>query len=149
MNILIVTNQDTTLRFREELILELKRFSNVSVCTYVKQERNWLDRLELIVYDLYIYRRGKNPFRELKTLLSINQAIKKCKPDIILSFTIKPNLYSGLIAKFKRITIMMTITGLGTGIEEFSLLRPLLLTAYRFVQSKKSMIVFQNSSIFI
>jgi len=147
MNILVITNQDTTLRFREELILELKRFSNVSVCTYVNQERNWLDRLNLIVYDLYIYRRGKNPFRELRTVLSINQAIKKSKPDIILSFTIKPNLYSGLIAKFKRIPIVMTITGLGTGIEEFSLLRPLLLTAYRFVQSNQSIIVFQNSSI--
>jgi galacturonosyltransferase len=147
MDILIITNQDTTLRFREELILELKRFSNVTICTYVNQELNWLDGLNLVVYDLDIHRRGKNPFREFKTVLSVNQAIKKSNPDIILSFTIKPNLYSGLIAKFKRIPIVMTITGLGTGIEELSPLRPLLLTAYRFVQSKHSIVVFQNSSI--
>jgi glycosyltransferase involved in cell wall biosynthesis len=145
MKILLITNQDTTLRFREELISELKRFFDVSICTRLDQNKEWVTSLGLEAYDLPIDRRGKNFFSEIRTFTSIGKTIRNSKPDLILSFTIKPNLYAGFIAKVLRISIIMTITGLGSGIEE-SRTKRLLLWGYRVIQSKRSAIVFQNKS---
>ena len=69
------------------------------------------------------------------------------QPDIILSFTIKPNIYAGLISKIRRFPIIMTITGLGSGIEDETPLRWVLLMCYRLIQHSQSAIVYQNDAI--
>jgi galacturonosyltransferase len=73
--------------------------------------------------------------------------IKDVHPDIILSFTIKPNIYTGIMSKIRKIPVIMTITGLGSGIEDKTPLRMILLRIYRWIQHSRSAIVYQNKDI--
>ena len=147
MKAFIITNQDTTLRFREELIQQLSSFCDVSVLASINMEKQWLQSLNVQMHDLLIDRRGTSLLKEVRTFLQIRKYLKKEEPNVILSFTIKPNLYAGLLAKWMRIPIVITVTGMGYAIEETSLLRRFVFFLYRQVQYRNAFMVYQNESI--
>ena len=61
-------------------------------------------------------RTGLNIFKEL---LELYKVIKNYKPNIIISYLIKPVIYTGLILRFfKRIRYFPLITGVGYGLYE-------------------------------
>lgn len=41
-------------------------------------------------------RRGVNPVKDLGLFMAYLRMIRKRKPDVVLTYTIKPNLYGGL-----------------------------------------------------
>lgn len=43
-------------------------------------------------------RRGKNPLQELQLLCDYHGIIKQMAPDMIITYTIKPGIYGGLLA---------------------------------------------------
>lgn len=55
----------------------------------------------------------KNIFIELKNVIKIIKIIKKINPNIIYSFTLKPNLYSAIISFFCSYKVINTFDGLG------------------------------------
>ena len=57
--------------------------------------------------------KGKNPVEELSLLLRYRRLVKRTKPDIVFTFTIKMNLYGGLAAGRYGIPYVPMITGLG------------------------------------
>ena len=64
-------------------------------------------------------RAGLNPFNDILTYLSLKSNFKKFKPNIVLSYTSKPIIYSGLaIGKDSKIKFFPTLTGLGYGFTE-------------------------------
>ena len=65
-----------------------------------------------------IDRRGKNPFKDLKILKAYKKIIKEIKPDYVLSFTVKCNIYGGMAAKKYNVPFIPNITGLGKGLYE-------------------------------
>ena len=56
-----------------------------------------------------------NPVKDLKLLKQYQALLKTEVPDLILTYTIKPNLYGGIAARGCRIPYAMNITGLGIG----------------------------------
>lgn len=58
-------------------------------------------------------RDSTNPLKDLLLLLELIRRYKKIKPDIILHFTNKPNIYGGIAAGFTGIRSIATVTGLG------------------------------------
>lgn len=58
-------------------------------------------------------RSGLNPIEECRTIVGLYRAVRRTRPDLIQTITIKPNLYGGLIAKLARIPTISGITGLG------------------------------------
>ena len=58
-----------------------------------------------------ITRFGTNPIKEIGVIKNIKSIVKRIKPDIILTFTIKPNLYTA-IAVGKKVPVIGNITGL-------------------------------------
>jgi len=60
-------------------------------------------------------RRSTNPFKDLKLIKQYKDIIKYAKPDVILSYTIKPNIYGSYVAKKYKIPIIINVTGLGSG----------------------------------
>ena len=52
--------------------------------------------------------------KNLFLLIKLFTLINKIKPELLISFTIKPNLYGSLISKFFKIPIIINMTGLGT-----------------------------------
>ena len=65
------------------------------------------------VYELSLDRSGTNPIRDLFSLLNIIKYLLVVRPDILLTYTIKPVIYGGLIARVMGVPVIATITGLG------------------------------------
>ncbi len=65
-------------------------------------------------YDIGINNMGTNPREEFKLIFDYRKRYKAIAPDIILHYTIKPNIYGSLAAGTLGIPTIATITGLGT-----------------------------------
>lgn len=99
----------------------------------------------------FLNRHSLNIFKEVFTFFNLINLINKSQPDIIISYTIKPNLYIGLILKFfkyKKINFFPIVTGLG---HLFYSKKKLIIFIRYFVKklfiysfSKSNYIFFQN-----
>lgn len=58
--------------------------------------------------------RGANPIKDLALIAELYLIYKKVRPDIILHYTIKPNVYGTLAANFLKIPVVNNVCGLGT-----------------------------------
>lgn len=96
--------------------------------------------------NLSIKGKGKNPLNDLLLLKKIHQLFKTIKPDIVFSFTIKPNIYSALVGKMCNVKVVPNVTGLGYVFMKRSLLTRFIVKLYKFAFSNLSHIVFQNSA---
>ncbi len=91
-----------------------------------------------------IDRRGINPLKDFSLLLRYRRMIKRIRPDVIFTFTVKPNLYGGWLASKFHIPYYPTITGLGTAIQNYGVLQKLVLALYRRSFRKAPRVFFQN-----
>tara|TARA_B110000858_G_scaffold168734_1_gene197392 strand:- start:43 stop:1152 length:1110 start_codon:yes stop_codon:yes gene_type:complete len=57
--------------------------------------------------------RGMNLFQEFNTFMAIYNTHKSAKPDLVFNFTLKANIYSGIVCRFLNIKYISMITGLG------------------------------------
>lgn len=89
-------------------------------------------------------RRGVNPIKDVLLLIKYIKTIKVVKPDVVLTYTIKPNVYGGAAAAICHVPCFANITGLGTAVENPGLLQKLTLLMYRFGLKKDVCVFFQN-----
>lgn len=89
-------------------------------------------------------RRGNNPVHDGRLFLRYLRLLKEEKPDVVLTYTIKPNLYGGLACRLKKVPYLTNITGLGTALEQPGLLGRILLKFYGIATKKASCVFFQN-----
>lgn len=90
-------------------------------------------------------RRGMRPVKEIRLYRSYVRIIKETKPDIILTYTIKPNIYGTIASsKFSK-PVIMNVTGLGSAINS-SKLKSVFLALYKKACSQASTVFFQNKS---
>ena len=148
MRVLIIANNDMGLyKFRRELLEELVTEHEVTIslpdgefvpslvdlgCTFEPCEL--LDR------------HGTNPVKELKLIGYYKKLIRRVKPDIVLTYTIKPNIYGGMACAALRVPYVANITGLGTALENGGLMQKALLILYRFGLRKAKKVFFQNAA---
>ena len=57
--------------------------------------------------------------------------LKRLRPDLVLTYTIKPNIYGGLACRVLHIPYAVNITGLGSAIENGGWLKRFVLTLYK------------------
>lgn len=72
--------------------------------------------------EIEIDRRGTNPLRDMRLFLSILYLLRRIRPDIVLTYTVKPNVYGGLACQVLRIPYISNVTGLGSSVENGGLL---------------------------
>ncbi|MCM1297670.1 MAG: glycosyltransferase, partial [Muribaculaceae bacterium] len=78
-----------------------------------------------------INRRGLNPLEDLKLYRTYRRLMRELKPDLVATYTIKPNIYGGLAAAGQKIPYIATITGLGGAFDRTGLLLRLIVAMYR------------------
>ena len=83
-----------------------------------------------------------NPYKDMILMRTYKRIIKETKPDIVLTYTIKSNIYGGLSAKSLSVPYITNITGLGTAILSGGLLSKALLCMYSVATSKARCIFF-------
>lgn len=131
--------------FKRELVSELLRLGyevHFAVPPYEKLER--LVAEGAVLHEISIDRRGINPIKDLGLINQFRKLLKGIKPDIILSHTIKPNIYASIIARNHGIPYMNNITGLGSALQNNSKLAGLLRFLYRYALLGSSGIFFEN-----
>lgn len=97
-------------------------------------------------------RRGINPVEDLKLFFSYKKIIKKINPNIVITYTIKPNIYGGVACRLLKIPYAVNITGLGTAFESEGLLKRIV-TIMNRVGCKDAKVVFfeneENRQLFV
>jgi galacturonosyltransferase len=76
--------------------------------------------------------------------MRFNKIVKFVNPDYILTFTIKPNIYGGIVARMNKIKYIVNITGLGSSIQSKSILNFVSTSMYRIALKKAHCVFFQN-----
>ena len=151
MKILILTNYANGLwLFRKELLLAFME-DGYEVSVSLPPDEN-VDKLRALrcqnkkinLIETPFERRGSNPIKDFGLFMTYLRLLRQERPDVVLTYTIKPNLYGGLACRFKRIPYLCNITGLGTAIEDGGLLSRLLLCFYRISMKKARCVFFQN-----
>lgn len=147
MKIMILANNDAGLyKFRRELLEALLKDYEVMIClpdgAYIRDMTDM--GCKFIPCDL-LERRGMNPLKELKLIRFYKKLLKKERPDIVFTYTIKPNVYGGMVCGKAGIPYVANITGLGTAVENAGLMQKVTLTLYRLGLKKAQKVFFQNA----
>lgn len=94
--------------------------------------------------DVTMDSRGANPVKDLGLILELHTIYKRVKPDLILHYTIKPNIYGTLAAAALNIPSINNISGLGTIFLNDNYISKIALTLYRFSFRFPKKVFFQN-----
>lgn len=146
--LLIVTNFDVGLyNFRKEVLEALRDASwELHIALPDGEFVPRLREMGCIFHETKLNRRGKDPLQELELLRRYDRLLREIRPDLVLTYTIKPNLYAGSLCRMRRIPYITNITGLGTAVEGDGLLQKLTRTAYRFAMKRAACLFFQNDA---
>lgn len=87
---------------------------------------------------------GTNPVNDTKTILDFRRIFKKTKPDVILCFTAKPNIYASLAAHSLKIPVINNISGLGSAFLRDNFVTRILQFLYKRALKKSYLVFFQN-----
>ena len=146
MKILLFANSNWNLyNFRINLIKKINNRKNKIY--FLGQNDKFTKKLlnlNINHLNLRLSPKGKNPIREIITLINLFYIIKKNNPDYILSFTIKPNLYSLLISFFIKTKVIVNITGLGNIFINKNFFTNLIIFFYKILLKNSYYIFFQN-----
>lgn len=92
----------------------------------------------------FLNRSGMNPLRDALLFFEYLFLYRKHKPDMVLNFTIKPNIYSSLACWLLHIPSISTITGLGYVFEKKGFIQWISIFLYKISISHNRFVVFQN-----
>lgn len=132
--------------FRKELVQELTKQYQVYISAPDEKHKEELEAVGCQVLFTAINRRGMNPIQDMGLFLSYRKLLKTIRPDVILTYTIKPNIYGGLAARLDRIPYITNITGLGTTFERGGMLQKMVVAMYRMGIGKAACVFFQNGT---
>ena len=142
--ILILANNDVGLyKFRKELIEELLKNHEVYISLPYGSFVDELCNMGCKFIDTKIERRGKNPFSDIKLYKTYKKIIKEVNPNVILTYTIKPNIYGSLASKGK-VKVLSNITGLGSAVENPGIVQKITLFLYKKASKNMTTVFFQN-----
>ena len=89
-------------------------------------------------------RHGMNPLKEVQLIYYYKKIMKEVNPDVVLSYTIKPNIYGGMAAASLNIPYLANITGLGTAVEHEGILQKITKMLYIYAFRKIDTVFVQN-----
>ncbi|MBR5126524.1 MAG: glycosyltransferase family 4 protein [Oscillospiraceae bacterium] len=147
MKILILTNFDVGLyQFRRELVGELLKEHQVFLSLPDGELVRPLEQMGCVFLDTPMERRGLNPVKDLGLMKRYWQILRRERPDLVIGYTIKPNIYGGLVCRMLGIPMAANITGLGTAFQKEGLLKKLVVTLYKPALKKAKVVFFENQA---
>lgn len=139
-------NEGTFYLFHRELGRELVRQGHeVIVSVPFGDLIPEIEKIGCECIDAPVKRRSVNPISDLKLFFYYIKLIKKIKPDVILTYTIKPCVYGGMACRITHVPYIADITGLSTAIENKGPLKFLAMTLYKLGLKGVRRLFFENS----
>jgi glycosyltransferase involved in cell wall biosynthesis len=88
--------------------------------------------------------RGANPIKDSALIVELYGIYRRIRPDIILHYTIKPNVYGTLAATMLRIPVINNVCGLGTVFLKDNLVSAIAIFLYKISFRFARKVFFQN-----
>ncbi len=85
-----------------------------------------------------------DPLKDLSLIWRLHGILKTSKPDIILTYTIKPNIYTSMVSWMLKIPCICNVSGLGTVFLWKGSLKRIAVSLYKLAFRFSSWIFFQN-----
>lgn len=144
--VLLIGNHEIVIyNFRLELIEALLNKNFEVFLMLPKGEKTKIfERMGCHFIDTPLERHGVNPFSDLALFFRYYRSIKMINPDMIFTYTIKPNIYGGLTGRILKIPYVTNITGLGSAVENEGFLQKITILLYRVALKQVHKVYFQN-----
>ena len=145
--VLILSNDFTTIyNFRTELVKRLLKEEYRVLLSLPEDDRNgFFEELGCEVIKTPISRFGTNPLQDLKTYKFYKALIKEQKPDAVLSFTAKPNIYGSLACRKTKTKCICNVTGLGSNFQSENIIKKIMLFLQKYSYKFAKTVFFQNT----
>lgn len=145
--ILILSNHFITLyNFRKELIKRLRDEGHEVFISIPKSDNNeFFKEMGCKIIDTPVDRRGINPVRDFWLMMKYVRIMKEVKPDIVFSYTIKPNIYGSLASNITKNKQVNNITGTGGTFLKRNFVSGIAKFLYKISVKKSYKVFFQNS----
>lgn len=142
--ILLATNHSYMFyRFRKQLIEGLLPYYSVVLSTpFVGHEQDLAD-LGITLLPIELDRRSVSPKKDLALLREYGNLLEKVRPDLVLTFSIKPNVYLGMQCARRKIPYFTHVQGLGTAFQK-PLLKQAAKILYHTGLRKAEAVFFEN-----
>ncbi len=124
------------------------RDSGYIVEALIPNDENYYRKIEqfgIPCHQIQIDGKGVNPFKDYSLIQKFKNLFLRLKPDLICSYTIKPNLYAAIAAESYRIRLIAGVTGLGTAFLSKNLLNHIVVRLYKFAFKRIGCVFFQNN----
>lgn len=142
---LLTNHDDDVYCFRRELIEAINKdgYDVLISCPYGEKLELMKD-LKFKHDNVCIDRRGTNPLSDFKLLVHYRKMMCKYQPDVILTYTSKPNIYGSLAATMLGIPYINNVTGLGSVLGMSKAMQNFILKMFKTAFRKSGCIFFQN-----
>lgn len=94
--------------------------------------------------DIPMDSRGINPLQDIVLVWALYKVYKKLRPDVILHYTVKPNIYGTIAASMARIPMINNVCGLGTVFLKKGLVSLIATSLYKIAFQFPNKVFFQN-----
>ena len=144
--ILILSNSSSGLyEFRNEVVEDLLRDQEIYISLPDEDAYTKILADEgCHIFHTGFNRRGMNPIMDAILLLRYIRLIRRIRPRMVLTYTIKPNIYGGMACRLIHTNYAANITGLGTAIQGGGILSKSLIKMYRVALNKAKAVFYQN-----
>lgn len=109
------------------------------------KDNEYFENLGCKIIPTEMDRRGVNPFKDLKLIKFYKKMIPQVNPDIVFSYTIKPNIYGAMACNKKGYKQVCNITGTGGTFLKKSLVASICKWLYKRSVKKSYKVFFQNT----
>lgn len=143
--ILILINSSGGLyHFRKELVVHLVKIYEVFVAVPQGEYLEYFQQIGCHILNINMKRRSFHPKDELPLLWQYHKIFHQVRPDLVLTYTMKPNIYGGILCRLHKIPMIHTVTGLGSVyIQDFTI-QKLIGFLNRFAFAKSRVVFFLN-----
>ena len=144
---LIIANHSGGLYdFRKDLIYALHKQGEI--VAVVPKNDKWQELCSIVdkAIELPLDRRGMNPIHDFSLFCKYRRMLREVKPNLVITYTIKPNVYGGIACRMAGIPYAANITGLGSAIENGGLLRKFILMLYKLSLKGARVVFFENAA---
>ena len=147
MKVIIVNNTTWNVKnFRKGLVLSLvDRGHKVIVVTPKDKHVSEVLDFGCEHFNINLDNKGVNPINDLYLLFQYLRIFNRLRPDVILAYTAKPNIYGSIAASFYSIPVVNNISGLGTAFIRGGLLGRIVSFLYNISLRKSKCVFFQNN----
>lgn len=115
--VLMLANHASTIYLlRTELVEQMRhRGYEIYISSPYGDKMDALMRMGCQFIETEVERRETHIKKDAALFLKYIKMIRKIRPDIVLSYTVKPNLYGGIASRICKVPYIPNVTGLGSG----------------------------------